>query len=247
VNEQDGEHQHRENLHWENLHRAHQHGESAAAAPGLRERKKQATRQALARAAMQLALDRGFDNLRVEDIAEAAGVSPRTFNNYFSSREQAICAASIVHVERMAAALRARLAGEPLIDSIVNVVAVAQGEPPRAMVRLVEQNPALCGEWIRTFADRQAPLIEAVAARTGTAPGDLLPQVVTAAVFGAMRVALSRWQDPENSQPYNIVLRDALNQLRLLALPAEAASADAASGAVSRASARPSIIGTRVA
>jgi AcrR family transcriptional regulator len=53
---------------------------------GLREQKKQATRDALRAAALRLALERGPDNVRVDDIAEAAGVSPRTYNNYFSSR-----------------------------------------------------------------------------------------------------------------------------------------------------------------
>jgi hypothetical protein len=60
--------------------------------PGLRERKKIATRQALGLAAMRLAIERGLDNVLVEDIAEAAGVSTRTFNNYFASKYEAICA-----------------------------------------------------------------------------------------------------------------------------------------------------------
>src|ERR1700712_4520395 len=59
----------------------------------LRERKKRATREALQGAALRLALEHGPDNVRVEDIAQAAGVSSRTYNNYFSSREQAIVAA----------------------------------------------------------------------------------------------------------------------------------------------------------
>jgi AcrR family transcriptional regulator len=53
--------------------------------PGSRERKKQATRKALRDAALRLALECGPDNVRV-DLAEAAGVSPRTYKN-FSSRE----------------------------------------------------------------------------------------------------------------------------------------------------------------
>jgi pyruvate/2-oxoglutarate dehydrogenase complex dihydrolipoamide acyltransferase (E2) component len=61
---------------------------------GLRERKKEATREALSMAALRLALERGIANVRVGDIAAAAGVSPRTYNNYFSNREQAICALS---------------------------------------------------------------------------------------------------------------------------------------------------------
>lgn len=57
---------------------------------GLRERKKEATRVALSWAAIRLTVERGLDNVRVEDIAEAVGVSPRTFNNYFSSKAEAI-------------------------------------------------------------------------------------------------------------------------------------------------------------
>src|SRR5690606_21474884 len=61
--------------------------------PGLRERKKDETRRALREAALRLALEHGPDQVRVDDIAAAAGVSTRTYNNYFSSREQAIVAA----------------------------------------------------------------------------------------------------------------------------------------------------------
>ena len=60
---------------------------------GMRERKKLATRRALSAAALRLAREHGPQNVRVDDIAEAAGVPPRTYNNYFSSREQAIVVA----------------------------------------------------------------------------------------------------------------------------------------------------------
>ena len=77
----------------------------------MRERKKLATRQALSAAALRLALEHGPQNVRVDDIAEAAGVSPRTYNNYFSSREQAIVVA--LAAERGQRVSRPRCASAP--------------------------------------------------------------------------------------------------------------------------------------
>ena len=123
------------------------------AAAGLRERKKVATRRALGLAAMRLAVDRGLDNVLVEDIAEAAGVSARTFNNYFASKYEAICALGFDRAMRIGAALRERPPGEPLWDAIVAAVMSEYGTSDRALdadwmagVRLVTSTPALRGE-----------------------------------------------------------------------------------------------------
>lgn len=200
---------------------------------GLRERKKLATRQALSAAAIRLALEQGFDNVRVEDIAEAAGVSPRTFNNYFSSREEAIVAARHAQVERMAQELLARPAEESLLEAIGNAMTAEHDEdrprePVRDMVRLFVCNPALHAEFLRTAAQTTSPMIEAVAHRTGTSPDDLLPQVVTSAALGAMRAAMYKWFSDENSPPFDVLMRDALNQLRILAASPEAAAPERA-------------------
>jgi AcrR family transcriptional regulator len=188
--------------------------------PGLRERKKLATRQALSAAAIRLALEQGFDNVRVEDIAEAAGVSPRTFNNYFSSREEAIVAARTSQVERMAEALRARPAEESLLEALSNAMTAEHDhprEPMRDVVRLFICHPTLHAEFMRSAAQTSSPMIEAVADRTDTSPDDLLPQVVTSAAFGALRAAMHKWLGDEASPPFQDLLRDALNQLRVLA------------------------------
>src|ERR1700757_2305730 len=92
------------------------------APPGLRERKKVATRQSLSEAAMRLAIQRGLDNVLVEDIAEAAGVSARTFNNYFASKYEAICALQQDRAIRIGEALRSRPAAEPLWESVTQAV-----------------------------------------------------------------------------------------------------------------------------
>src|SRR6185436_6422565 len=90
---------------------------------GLREQKKEQTRAALRTAALRLALERGPANVRADDIAAAAGVSPRTYNNYFSSREQAIVAAVTAEREtRIAAAVTARPSTVGLADAVVEAV-----------------------------------------------------------------------------------------------------------------------------
>lgn len=181
---------------------------------GLRERKKRATREALSRAALRLALEHGLDNVRVEAIAAAAGVSPRTFNNYFSSREQAICALRVERAERVAAALRDRPAGEPLAEAIVHAVVEQQAgstEPDKEMIRLIRSTPLLRGELLKHVAAIGRPLAEAIAERAGLDPErDLGPRVVAAAVHGAMGVATEHWLRPETTAPLAAVLHDAL-------------------------------------
>src|SRR5580698_2065025 len=85
---------------------------------GLRERKKLATRQAIGAAAMRLAIERGLENVLVEDIAAAADVSPRTFNNYFASKYEAISALALDRSARVGQALRRRPAAEGLWEAI---------------------------------------------------------------------------------------------------------------------------------
>ena len=182
---------------------------------GIRERKKLATRQALSDAALRLALEHGPQNVRVDDIAEAAGVSPRTYNNYFSSREQAIVVA--LAAERghgVAAALRERPADEPLEHAVVGALIEQYsegGEPDRDALALITSAPALRAEFLDTIAAIERPLADAIAARTGAADqGELRPEVLAAAVSGAARVAAERWLQPEPDVRFSVMLNEAL-------------------------------------
>jgi AcrR family transcriptional regulator len=162
---------------------------------GLRERKKQATREALSAAALRLALERGPDGVRVEEIAEAAGVSPRTYNNYFSSREQAIVAAvAAERALRVGAALRARPADEPLatatVEAVVEVFATG-AEPGRPELALVGSAPALRAAFLDTVTAIEQPLAAALADRAEL--DEPTASVLAAAVAAAARVATARW------------------------------------------------------
>jgi AcrR family transcriptional regulator len=161
---------------------------------GLRERKKLATREALSAAALRLAMERGPDNVRVEDIAGAAGVAPRTYNNYFASREQAIVAAiAAERALRTGAALRARPADEPLAVAVVEAVVgeYSDGrEPDRAELGLITSAPGLRAAFLDTVTAVERPLATAIAERTGD---ELAAAVLAAAVAAATRVAVERW------------------------------------------------------
>ncbi len=213
-----------------------------AAAPrclpeGLRERKKQATRRALSLAAMHLAVQRGIDNVLVEDIAAAADVSPRTFNNYFASKYEAICATAMDRGRELGTALRARPDGEPLWDAISHAVldvhAAADRAPDKdwiAGLRVVIRSPELQGEYLKSRYVMQHSLAAAIAERTGTDPaGDMQPRVLAGAVTAATQVAMECWLFADPPVPLAPLVARALRTLRG-ALPGAAASGPAPAG-----------------
>lgn len=167
--------------------------------PGLRERKKAATREALREAALRMALERGPENLRVEDIAEAAGVSPRTYNNYFSSREQAIVAGlSAERNAAIAAAVAARPASVRLSDGVFDaVVEQFTGEAalkPEALILLTSRS-SLREAFVADVSELEAPLTAVIAARLGNRDR-LTARVLAASVGAAIRVGLESWLQP---------------------------------------------------
>jgi AcrR family transcriptional regulator len=188
---------------------------------GLRERKKVATRHALGVAAMRLAMERGLENVLVEDIAEAAGVSARTFNNYFASKYEAICALGFDRAMRIGAALRERPASEPLWDAIVAAVMSEYGSADRALdedwmagIRLVTSTPALRGEYLKVQAMTQYSLAEAIALRLGFKAGSsMFPRILAASVTAAVEAAMERWLHADPPTALAPVIRKSLEQL----------------------------------
>ncbi|MET8338972.1 TetR family transcriptional regulator [Streptosporangium canum] len=193
---------------------------------GLRERKKQETRTALSWAAIRLTVERGLDNVRVEDIAAEAGVSPRTFNNYFSSKSEAIAARHLDRARRIAVELRAQPTSKPLWESITDAALAqyalgqesdgehAPGEQWIAGVRLMLTDPTLQGEFFKANAAAEAEFAAVIAERTGTdVTRDLYPRLVAGAVGAATTVVTEQWLRADPPVPIAALLRDALRQL----------------------------------
>lgn len=196
---------------------------------GLRERKKIATREALAEAALRLALRDGPENVRVPDIAAEAGVSPRTFNNYFSSVPEAICALAAERALRVAERLRRRPAAETLADAITNALLEDHNdaEEGRGFVRMILTSPLLRGEFFKTVQARERAFAEAIAERVTAAADDLNPQLLAAAYFGMARVVGHRWMCDDEDGDFTGLLQTGL---ALLAPAAEAYQASLSAG-----------------
>ncbi|WP_311923023.1 TetR family transcriptional regulator [Microbispora sp. H10836] len=193
--------------------------------PGLRERKKHETRTALSWAAIRLTVERGLENVRVEDIAAAAGVAPRTFNNYFSSKGEAIAARHLDRARLIAQELRRRPASEPLWEaikvSVLTQLALGEsygtGQPDQQWqtgIRLMISEPSLQGEMLKADAIAEDELAGAIAERTGTdVARDLYPRLVAGAAGAAIRVAMDHYLRSDPPVPIRPLIEDALGRL----------------------------------
>ena len=173
----------------------------------LRERKKLATRRSLRRVAFDLVAERGFAHVTVEDIAEAADVSPRTFFNYFPSKEAALFGADPGRVN----ALRERVAhhapGEPVLD-VLRLVMVSDAQQVADELSELGGGP---GGWLRRMKEARADpqlraaqasqmamtdraITEGLAERLGTDPEqDPYPGLLAATAAGVFRASMTFW------------------------------------------------------
>jgi AcrR family transcriptional regulator len=179
---------------------------TAAERPGLRERKKQRTHDALLRAALELFTTQGYEATTVDEIAEAVDVSQRTFFRYFAGKEEAALAVIDLSQEHFVAALRARPAHEAPLEALRNAVlegwnaigeAVARIVPVDLYLRsygMIESTPALLAAHLRR-ADEVAREIEAIVAERERLDvrTDPRPRVAVAVFAGVMRVTERLW------------------------------------------------------
>jgi hypothetical protein len=143
-------------------------------------------------------------------------VAPRTYNNYFSSREEAICAFQADQARRLGRVLRSRPPGEPLDQAITAAVieVFATPEPDRAGLAMIMSTPELQGEALKAFTMAEEPLAAAIAERTGNdSPGDLSCHVMAAAIAAAVRIAGRHWLSSTNPPSFAAVLREALRHI----------------------------------
>ncbi|UVS78827.1 Fatty acid metabolism regulator protein [Actinokineospora sp. UTMC 2448] len=168
-------------------------------AVSLRDRKKRQTRSALVRAALELVHERGVDHVTVEDIARRADVAPRTFFNYFATKEDALVGPD----PESGARIRAGIADAPAHLGAVEALRLAlQAEITELAsdhklwtlhIAVLERHPELMAKAFAGGAEAERQIVAGIAERTGQAVTDTYPLLLAAAAGAAFRVALTRW------------------------------------------------------
>ncbi|MFV0429719.1 MAG: TetR/AcrR family transcriptional regulator [Arachnia sp.] len=172
---------------------------AAAATDSLRDRKKRETRQRIHRIALCLVLERGLDQVTVQDIADGADISPRTLFNYYACKEDAVVGFDAASVETLAQRLLERPAEESLATALRAAVSGHLGEVStdaellQLRRRLAEQHPELASRLAGAGQRRERALATAAYQRSGTTPAtDLQPSVLARVALAAARAAFEQ-------------------------------------------------------
>lgn len=194
------------------------HDDAQSPRPGLRERKKLKTRVAIREAAYRLMDEQGYGATTVEQIAAAAEVSPSTVFRYFPAKEDIVLSGEFGPV--FAAAVRARPAGEPPLESVRAVLRGAVGtvlaDRPEEFARrgrLLLEIPAVRARMAEATAETSLLLSRAVADRTGRAANDLEVLVFTASVLAALREVAIHWAEHGRKDDPAVLVDRALDAL----------------------------------
>src|SRR5215216_4225403 len=143
----------------------------------LRERKKQQTRELIADTARRLFAERGFERVRVAEIAAAAGVAEKTVFNYFPRKEDLVYWRLESFEHELLAAVRGRGSDESILDAFSGFVLAQRGllaakDPEAAehlvgITRMITESPALLERERQIFDRYTASLASVVADETG--------------------------------------------------------------------------------
>ena len=187
---------------------------------GLRERKKAETRRAMSSAALRLAREHGPDGVTIEAIAEAAGVSPRTFFNYFASKDDAIVGIAPAEASELVRDLADQPAEATPLQALRGMCMAAvprleeSADELWARHQLTQDHLHLAARRAAAFAEVERRLAAEIARRTGRdLDRDPFPMLVVTAASGALKAAVAVWQERGRAEPLADVLDEALGHV----------------------------------
>ncbi len=168
--------------------------ETSLARPGLRERKKQQTREKIERVALQLFAERGYDETTLADIADAADVSRRTIFAYFQSKDDILFCDEPLLYERLEQTLTERPPGATTVDALREFVSAASAsdEQARLRKRIIGANEGLRLSERARSAPLERLVAESIARDLDAGPDDVRPLLIAASVTAAFNAVRDR-------------------------------------------------------
>ena len=154
---------------------------------GLRERKKQQTREKIAQVAVRLFAERGYDHTTLAEIAEAADVAPRTIFAYFESKEDILLCGERSFLDDLKRRLDERPAGTTTVDALREFLSTIppQDEDDLLRKKVMSENPDLQMKAHAGHTRLEPMLAESIAKDLGAEPDDLQPMLAAASVTAA--------------------------------------------------------------
>jgi AcrR family transcriptional regulator len=185
---------------------------------GLRERKKLETRAALREAAILLSLEHGPAAVTVNDICAATDVSPRTFFNYFETKEEALFGWDKQTAEELFTRLAGRPAEEPplaalrqaMLDTIPSIAAETNWPERR---QLLNRHPELHAKFSPALRRSEEGLVECLAERLGLPANDLGPLLLAGAAMSGLRASFVAWSPQQGPEGMRRLIESAFDTL----------------------------------
>jgi AcrR family transcriptional regulator len=166
---------------------------------GLRERKRRLTRQLISDAATIMFAMRGFDSVKVAEVADRVGISEKTVYNYFPTKESLVLDTADETIERVAEALRERRPNESLTEAVVRALKEDMSrfdDTPDELVafapsfgEMIDSTPALRAAWLEVHDRLAAVARDELAAQAEVDPNDPEPMIAGRALAGLAEVA----------------------------------------------------------
>jgi AcrR family transcriptional regulator len=179
------------------------------AAPSRRELNKAATRDAIAGATLKFLRAKALNEFTVDDVAAAAGVSRRTFFNYFSSVEAAVASFTENYLDTVIAELESRPADEPILEAAQH--ALSSANSARGLAILAEtfaltQDPQLARFQLQAWDDCSVKIADVARHRLAATTDELYIQAMVGAVVGSCKAAFGVWfrQHGTNTSPASV-------------------------------------------
>jgi AcrR family transcriptional regulator len=200
-------------------------GNDTEARPGLRERKRRKTRETIIKVALELFVERGYEETTIAEIADAAEISPRTIFAYFPSKEDILFYDMPEALERLAQVLRDRPEGATALDALRDFIAgtlspASEEEHNVALRRrtVIAANETLRRNQRARLAPFEQLMAEAIAKDLRAGPDDIRPRMIAAALVTALSAIREhdRVTSPELASPEQVmaVIDDVMGFLR---------------------------------